>query len=119
MSTYADPWRNAWAELGEWLNQKWRSDTERAVANNDSVYFQSAADTSAVVRQHMQKIAPKAISPAEDWDQAIRSHAVWMAKLARGSSWPGEMAHAVEDAAVRVIREYGTDADRAAIEATS
>ena len=38
--------------------------------------------------------------------------AVWLAKLARGSSWPGEMAHQVECAAERVISAMGTDADR-------
>lgn len=42
---------------------------------------------------------------------------VWLAKLAQGSSWPGEMAHRVQVAADRVIREFGTDADRAAIAA--
>ena len=29
--------------------------------------------------------------------------AVWMAKLARGASWPGEMAQRVQDAADRTI----------------
>ena len=43
--------------------------------------------------------------------------AVWLAKLARGSSWPGEMADRVHRAADRVVCEYGTDADRAAIAA--
>lgn len=33
--------------------------------------------------------------------------AVWLAKLARGSSWPGEMAHRVEIAAERVIESLG------------
>jgi hypothetical protein len=47
----------------------------------------------------------------------VRDDAVWMAKLARGSSWPGEMAHNVEQAANRVIAAYGSDADRAAIAA--
>ena len=44
---------------------------------------------------------------------------VWLAKLAQGSSWPGEMAERVEQAANRVIREYGSDADRAALEAVA
>ena len=44
--------------------------------------------------------------------------AVWMAKLARGSSWPGEMAQRVQDAADRTIaacdwRENGTVSDAA------
>jgi len=42
---------------------------------------------------------------------------VWLAKLAQGSSWPGEMAHGVQQAADRVIVEYGTHADRAAVAA--
>lgn len=41
--------------------------------------------------------------------------AVWLAKLARGSSWPGEMAHQVECAAGRVISAMGSDADRLAL----
>ena len=41
-------------------------------------------------------------------DDVIRD-AVWRAKLARGSSWPGEMAHQVECAAERVISAMGTD----------
>jgi hypothetical protein len=47
----------------------------------------------------------------------LASDVVWLANLARGSSWPGSMAQHVEDAANRVIREYGTDADRAALAA--
>lgn len=43
----------------------------------------------------------------------------WLAKLARGSSWPGEMAERVEQAANRVIREYGSDADRTALKAVA
>ena len=44
--------------------------------------------------------------------------AVWMAKLARGASWPGEMAQRVQDAADRTIaacdwRENGTVSDAA------
>ena len=44
--------------------------------------------------------------------------AVWMAKLARGASWPGEMAQRVPDAADRTIaacdwRENGTVSDAA------
>lgn len=42
---------------------------------------------------------------------------VWLAQMARGSSWPLDMAEHVERAADRVIREFGTDADRAAIAA--
>ena len=34
--------------------------------------------------------------------EALRE-AAWLAKLARGSSWPGEMAQRVEDAADRVM----------------
>jgi len=37
----------------------------------------------------------------------IAADALWMAKLARGSSWPGEMAQRVDDAADRVIRALG------------
>ena len=47
----------------------------------------------------------------------LREDVAWLAKLAQGSSWPGEMAHRVQVAADRVIREFGTDADRAAIAA--
>ena len=47
----------------------------------------------------------------------VQDDVVWMAKLARGSSWPGEMAHAVEQAANRVIALLGTDADQAAVAA--
>ncbi len=42
---------------------------------------------------------------------------VWLAKLAQGSSWPGEMADRVQRAADRVVSELGSDADRAAIAA--
>lgn len=48
-------------------------------------------------------------------DEVLRD-AVFLAKLARGSSWPSEMAHRVEVAAERVIRAMGTDADRRALE---
>jgi len=37
---------------------------------------------------------------------------VWLAKLAQGSSWPGEMAQQVQSAVYRVINEFGSDADR-------
>lgn len=47
-------------------------------------------------------------------DEVVRD-AVWLAKLARGSSWPGEMAERVESAAERVIGAMGTDADRLAL----
>jgi len=47
-------------------------------------------------------------------DEVFRD-AVWLAKLARGSSWPGEMAERVESAAERVIGAMGTDADRLAL----
>ena len=47
-------------------------------------------------------------------DQVVRD-AVWLAKLARGSSWPGEMAELVERAAERVIGAMGTDDDRRAL----
>ena len=47
----------------------------------------------------------------------IARDAVWMAKLASGASWPGEMAHRVQQAADRVISALGTDADRAVITA--
>lgn len=42
---------------------------------------------------------------------------VWLAKLAQGSSWPGEVAYWVQRAADRVVSELGSDADRAAIAA--
>lgn len=35
--------------------------------------------------------------------EQVAADAVWMAKLARGSSWPGEMAQRVDDAAARVL----------------
>lgn len=38
---------------------------------------------------------------------AVVADALWMAKLARGSSWPNEMAQRVDDAADRVIRALG------------
>lgn len=47
----------------------------------------------------------------------LREDVTWLAKLAQGSSWPGEMAHRVQRAADRVVHEFGTDADRAAIAA--
>lgn len=47
-------------------------------------------------------------------DEVIRD-AVWLAKLARGSSWPCEMAERVERAADRVVTHLGTDADRRAL----
>ena len=37
----------------------------------------------------------------------VAADALWMAKLARGSSWPNEMAQRVDDAADRVIRALG------------
>ena len=49
----------------------------------------------------------------------IAPDAVWMAKLARGGSWPGEMAERVERAANRVITALGDDADRAALDAVA
>lgn len=42
----------------------------------------------------------------------VMRDAVWLAKLARGSSWPGEMAHRVEIAAERVIETLGDEDDR-------
>lgn len=47
----------------------------------------------------------------------LEQDVLWLAKLARGSSWPGEMADRVQKAADRVVVEYGTHADRAAIAA--
>lgn len=41
----------------------------------------------------------------------LADDAVWLAKLARGSSWPGEMADRVQRAADRVVSELGSDAD--------
>ena len=38
---------------------------------------------------------------------AVRADAMWLARLARGSSWPGEMAHRVEVAAERVLSLLG------------
>ena len=38
---------------------------------------------------------------------AVRADAMWMARLARSSSWPGEMAHRVEVAAERVLSLLG------------
>lgn len=49
----------------------------------------------------------------------IAPDAVWMAKLARGGSWPGGMAHAVDQAANKVITALGDDADRAALDAVA
>lgn len=46
--------------------------------------------------------------------QRAATDALWLARLARGSSWPGEMAERVERAAGRVIQTLGTDADRRA-----
>lgn len=48
----------------------------------------------------------------EGWPPA--QDAVWLAQLARGSSWPGEMAQRVEDAARRVIDLFGTEAQKKA-----
>lgn len=48
-------------------------------------------------------------------DDVIRD-AVFLAKLARGSSWPGGMAQRVESAAERVIGALGDDADRRSLE---
>ena len=49
------------------------------------------------------------------YSDEVTRDAVWLAKLARGSSWPGEMAERVERAAERVIGAMGTDADRLAL----
>jgi hypothetical protein len=38
---------------------------------------------------------------------ALRADAIWMARLARGSSWPGEMAHQVQQGADRVLALLG------------
>ena len=59
------------------------------------------------------------VKQAETFAGVIAGDVVWMAKLARGSSWPGEMAHAVDQAACRVIARFGSDADLAALEAES
>ena len=80
-------------------------------------------DTDGIPDNQWRTLARAALSVLPDptadtvlLDQ-IREDAVWMAKLARGSSWPGEMAHAVEQAANRVIASLGTDADQAALAA--
>lgn len=49
----------------------------------------------------------------------IAPDAVWMAKLARGGSWPGGMAHAVDQAANKVIAALGDDVDRSALDAVA
>lgn len=59
------------------------------------------------------------VKQRETFAGVIADDVVWMAKLARGSSWPGEMAHAVDQAARRVIARFGSDADRAALDAES
>ena len=57
--------------------------------------------------------AALAVVPPDPRLAQIQEDAVWLAKLASGSSWPGEMAHRVQTAADRVIAACGSDADRA------
>lgn len=54
-------------------------------------------------------------TPLVKMPKEIAQDVVWLAKLAQGCSWPGEMADGVQRAADRVIHVYGTDADRAVI----
>lgn len=44
--------------------------------------------------------------------EALTTDATWLARLARGSSWPGEMAQRVEDAADRISALATPEADR-------
>ena len=52
--------------------------------------------------QHWAREAAEARAENARLREALRE-AAWLAKLARGSSWPGEMAQRVEDAADRVM----------------
>jgi hypothetical protein len=54
-------------------------------------------------------------TPLVKQDKQVERDAIWLAHLASGSSWPGEMANAVQVAADRVAWEYGSDAKRIAI----
>ena len=87
--------------LGMACSDGW-SDGESAM----QFYIETARTHVEAAPTPLVKMTPQA---AED--------VVWLAKLAQGSSWPGEMADRVQRAADRVVCEYGTDADRAAIDA--
>ena len=78
------------------------SDGESAMQS----YIETARTHVETAPPPLAKMTPQA---AED--------VVWLAKLAQSSSWPGEMADRVQRAADRVVREYGSDADRAALAA--
>ena len=67
----------------------------RALTEGDptSIYAEAAALRDEV--EHLRD--------ASNVLAAVRNDAMWMARLARGSSWPGEMAHQVEQGAERVL----------------
>ena len=48
-------------------------------------------------------------------DEAVAVDAAWLARLARGGSWPGEMAERVEQAARRVLDACGSAVDQQAL----
>ena len=93
----------------------------------NSTPFICWADLSEPLREMQYEQARSALSVPVVRDALARdaqaqkaaADAVWMAKLARGGSWPGGMAQAVDSAAERVIRALGTDDDRAALDAVT
>lgn len=74
--------------------------------------FQATVDALWGLHQNakarLDAAPPAPSTPAPQADEQIRSDAAWIARLARGSSWPGEMAQRVEDACDRVSKWAAT-----------
>ena len=84
--------------LADWL-EGWCEHEDGATNGPECCVWRKEA---ATVRNLASQI-PAFPLPPDPVVAAIREDAVWLAKLARGSSWPGEMADQVERAANRVI----------------
>jgi hypothetical protein len=93
-----------------------REELRRAVVKAFADHFPMAA-YDRLNRAADAVLAVPAIADALARDAKVAEDIVWLAKLAQGSSWPGEMADRVQRAADRVVLEYGSKADRAAIAA--
>lgn len=71
----------------------------------------------SIARDVLSVPAVAAVFARDTKVRELAADVTWLARLARGSSWPLDMAEHVERAADRVVREFGTDADRAALAA--
>ena len=82
----------------------------RAAAALAQTWGNAAGDPSASLVEVMDEAADeldRLRAENERLREALRD-AVWLARLARGSSWPGEMAQRVEDAAGRVSAAWAS-----------